>query len=71
MLASQATDRAKTANQQSKALAVQINEFQKSGDAQSAGSLRDQRVGLATEAGRPPTRRPRWSRALSGVPWQY
>ncbi|WP_433167868.1 Wzz/FepE/Etk N-terminal domain-containing protein [Kribbella sp. CA-247076] len=49
-LASQAQDRSKTANQQSKSLVSQIDEAVQRGDSQTAAALRDQRVGLATEA---------------------
>lgn len=66
-LASQATDRAKTANQQSKALITQINEAQGRGDTQSASSLRDQRVNLATEARQAADQAAAMNRALTGV----
>jgi Mrp family chromosome partitioning ATPase len=49
-LASQAQDRAKTATTQSKSLVSQIDEAVQRGDTQTASQLRDQRVGLATEA---------------------
>ncbi|TCC65939.1 lipopolysaccharide biosynthesis protein [Kribbella pittospori] len=49
-LAGQAQDRSKTATQQSKSLVSQIDEAVQRGDSQTAAALRDQRVGLATEA---------------------
>ncbi|MEI8409354.1 MULTISPECIES: Wzz/FepE/Etk N-terminal domain-containing protein [unclassified Kribbella] len=49
-LASQAQDRSKTATQQSRSLVSQIDEAVQRGDSQTAAALRDQRVGLATEA---------------------
>ncbi|TCO52056.1 LPS O-antigen subunit length determinant protein (WzzB/FepE family) [Kribbella antiqua] len=49
-LAGQAQDRSKTATQQSRSLISQINEAVDRGDSQTAAALRDQRVGLATEA---------------------
>jgi Mrp family chromosome partitioning ATPase len=49
-LASQAQDRSKTATQQSRSLVSQIDEAVERGDSQTAAALRDQRVGLATEA---------------------
>lgn len=49
-LASQAQDRARTATQQSKSLVRQIDEAVDRGDTQTAAALRDQRIGLATEA---------------------
>ena len=49
-LASQASDRSKTATQQSRSLVSQIDEAVERGDSQTAAALRDQRVGLATEA---------------------
>ncbi len=49
-LASQAQDRSRTATQQSRSLVSQIDEAVQRGDSQTAAALRDQRVGLATEA---------------------
>ncbi|HEY4567994.1 MAG TPA: Wzz/FepE/Etk N-terminal domain-containing protein [Kribbella sp.] len=49
-LAEQAQARSKTATQQSRSLVSQIDEAVGRGDTQTAAALRDQRVGLATEA---------------------
>ena len=49
-LAEQAQARSKTATQQSRSLVSQIDEAVGRGDNQTAAALRDQRVGLATEA---------------------
>ncbi|MGZ0146837.1 Wzz/FepE/Etk N-terminal domain-containing protein [Kribbella sp. WER1] len=49
-LAEQAQARSKTATAQSRSLVSQINEAVGRGDNQTAAALRDQRVGLATEA---------------------
>jgi len=49
-LAGQAQDRSKTATQQSNRLISQIDEAVQRGEPQTAAALRDQRVGLATEA---------------------
>jgi Mrp family chromosome partitioning ATPase/capsular polysaccharide biosynthesis protein len=49
-LAAQAQDRSRTATAQSKGLAGQIDDAVERGDNQTAASLRDQRVGVTTEA---------------------
>ncbi|MEV8372405.1 Wzz/FepE/Etk N-terminal domain-containing protein [Kribbella sp. NPDC056861] len=66
-LASQATDRAKSANQQSKNLSKEITEAQGRGDTQEASSLRDQRVGLASEARQAADEAAAMQKALTGV----
>jgi hypothetical protein len=66
-LASQASDRAKTANAQSKTLVKQIEEAQGRNDTQGASSLRDQRVGLATEARQAADEAAAMNKALTGV----
>jgi capsular polysaccharide biosynthesis protein/Mrp family chromosome partitioning ATPase len=66
-LASQAGDRAKTATAQSKTLVSQISEAVDRGDTQTAAALRDQRVGLATEARQAADDAAAMNKALSGV----
>lgn len=66
-LASQASDRAKTANNQSKGLVNQIEEATDRGDTQTAAALRDQRVGLATEARQANNDAAAMRKAVSGV----
>lgn len=66
-LAGQASDRAKTANAQSKSLVSLINEAIQRNDTQYAAALRDQRVGLATEARQAADQAAAMNKALSGV----
>ncbi|NEA33674.1 Wzz/FepE/Etk N-terminal domain-containing protein [Streptomyces sp. SID13031] len=66
-LASQATDRVKTANAQSKSMVSLINEAQARGDSQTASAYRDQRVGLASEARKAADEAAAMNKALSGV----
>jgi Mrp family chromosome partitioning ATPase len=66
-LASQAQDRSKTATAQSKTLVSQIGEAVNRGDSQTAAALRDQRVGLATEARQAADDASAMRKAISGV----
>jgi capsular polysaccharide biosynthesis protein len=66
-LASQASDRAKTANAQSKLLDKQISSAVSTSDSQLATALRDQRVGLATEARQAADEASAMTKALSSV----
>ncbi|TWD83299.1 subunit length determinant protein [Kribbella amoyensis] len=66
-LATQATDRSKTANAQSRSLVSQIGEAVARGDSQTAAALRDQRVGLATEARQAADEASAMRKALTGV----
>lgn len=66
-LASQASDRAKTANAQSRGLVNQIEEAISRGDSQTAAALRDQRVGLSTEARQATDAANAMRKAVSGV----
>ncbi|MFB6725972.1 Wzz/FepE/Etk N-terminal domain-containing protein [Kribbella sp. NPDC056345] len=66
-LASQAQDRAKTATAQSRSLVSQIDEAVQRGDTQTASQLRDQRVGLATEARQAADDAAAMRKALTGV----
>jgi succinoglycan biosynthesis transport protein ExoP len=66
-LAGQAQDRSRTATAQSKSLVSQISEAVARGDTQTAAALRDQRVGLATEARQAADDASAMRKALSGV----
>ncbi|WP_432949242.1 Wzz/FepE/Etk N-terminal domain-containing protein [Kribbella sp. CA-253562] len=66
-LAGQAQDRSRTATAQSKSLVSQISEAIARGDTQTAAALRDQRVGLATEARQAADDASAMRKALSGV----
>ncbi|MFK4085977.1 Wzz/FepE/Etk N-terminal domain-containing protein [Kribbella sp. NPDC020789] len=66
-LAGQAQDRAKTATAQSRSLVSQIDEAVQRGDTQTASQLRDQRVGLATEARQAADDAAAMRKALTGV----
>ncbi len=66
-LAGQAQDRSRTATAQSKTLVSQISEAVARGDSQTATALRDQRVGLATEARQAADDASAMKKALSGV----
>ncbi|MGC4942200.1 Wzz/FepE/Etk N-terminal domain-containing protein [Kribbella sp. DT2] len=66
-LAGQAQDRSRTATAQSRTLVSQISEAVARGDSQTATALRDQRVGLATEARQAADDASAMKKALSGV----
>ncbi|GAA1511829.1 Wzz/FepE/Etk N-terminal domain-containing protein [Kribbella lupini] len=66
-LAGQAQDRSKTATAQSRSLVAQISEALARNDTQTAAALRDQRVGLATEARQAADEAAAMRKALSGV----
>ena len=66
-LAGQASDRSRTATAQSKTLVSQIAEAVSRGDTQTAAALRDQRVGLATEARQAADDASAMKKALTGV----
>jgi succinoglycan biosynthesis transport protein ExoP len=66
-LAGQASDRSRTATAQSRTLVSQIAEAVSRGDTQTAAALRDQRVGLATEARQAADDASAMKKALTGV----
>jgi Mrp family chromosome partitioning ATPase/capsular polysaccharide biosynthesis protein len=66
-LASQAQDKSRTATAQSKTLVSQIGEAVSRGDNQTAAALRDQRVGLATEARQAADGASAMRKAISGI----
>ncbi|ADB31814.1 lipopolysaccharide biosynthesis protein [Kribbella flavida DSM 17836] len=66
-LAGQAQDRSRTAAAQSRTLVSQISEAIARGDTQTAAALRDQRVGLATEARQAADEASAMRKALSGI----